>query len=261
MKLKLAIAVLIVACVLLGIGLVYRHGAAIKQQDIDQATILKYSNVLDQTTTELNQERQRVNEMVTNLARAEETIGLFKTELKATSNTLSRVQSEALAAAEKARQELAVRDKKIAELESQNDDLDKQMIDLNTSLGSLKGRIAETERKLAASEGDREFLLAELQRLQTEKAEIEQKFNDLAVLREQVRKLRDELSLARRIEWIRQGLYGDTRRGAELLAAGVSQAVARTNYNLEVELRQDGGARVVPAPTNRPAGTGAPSPR
>jgi len=62
---------------------------------------------------------------------------------------------------------------------------------------------ADTERKLAASEGDREFLLAELKRLQAEKVDLERQFNDLALLRDQIRKLKDELSIASRLEWIR----------------------------------------------------------
>ena len=39
------------------------------------------------------------------------------------------------------------------------------------------------------------------------------------VLREQVKKLKDELSIARRLDWIRRGLYGATeRKGAEFVA-------------------------------------------
>ncbi len=45
-----------------------------------------------------------------------------------------------------------------------------------------------------------------------EKAELERQFNDLAVLRAQVSKLKEELSVARRLEWIRQGLFASTEQ-------------------------------------------------
>jgi hypothetical protein len=83
--------------------------------------------------------------------------------------------------------------------------------------------------------------------LQAEKAALERKFNDLAVLRDQVRKLKDELSVARRLEWIRRGLYGDTR-GAEKLQRNMAAQAGQTNFDLNVEVRQDGGAKAVTNP-------------
>jgi hypothetical protein len=111
---------------------------------------------------------------------------------------------------------------------------------------------------LDAAEGDREFLLRELKRLQSEKADLERQFNDLDLLRTQVAKLKEEISVARRLDWIRRGIYGggETRKGAELLMQGVTVAVPRTNFSLNVELRQDGSATVLPGGT----GTNAPAP-
>jgi hypothetical protein len=116
--------------------------------------------------------------------------------------------------------------------------------------------ISDTEKKLAASEGDREFLLKELKRLQAEKAELERQFNDLSVLRTQVAKLKEELSISRRLEWIRMGIYGaQSQKGAERLLSS-TPALPRTNFNLNVELKQDGSANVIsPAVTNRAAAT------
>src|SRR5204862_4664146 len=118
-------------------------------------------------------------------------------------------------------EELAKRDAKINDLETQRDDLTHKMDDFKTAITNLETQIGETEKKLAASEGDREFLLKELKRLQAEKAELERQFNDLAMLREQVRKLRDELSISKRLDWIRRGLYGSLK-GAEKLQEGYS---------------------------------------
>jgi chromosome segregation ATPase len=151
------------------------------------------------------------------------------------------------AAAEAAKQEIARRDAQITQLTTQTNTLTHKMDDLTASIGQLGEQIALTERQLAASEGDREFLLKELKRLQVEKAELERQFNDLSVLRTQVAKLKEELSVARRLEWIRMGIYGSQqKKGAERLMAGAPPAVRRTNnFKLNVELKQDGGATVV----------------
>jgi len=92
--------------------------------------------------------------------------------------------------------------------------------------------------------------LKELKRLQSEKAELERQFNDLSTLRTQVAKLKEELSVSRRLEWIRMGIYGNQeKKGAERLLAGATPANTN-NYNLNVELKQDGGAVIVPRQTN-----------
>jgi hypothetical protein len=76
--------------------------------------------------------------------------------------------------------------------------------------------------------------------------------------------LRDELSIARRLEWIRRGLYGDVNKGAQLLQRGfTAKAPEPTNapagkgqYNLDVELSRDGSVKVntpAAAKTNAPA--------
>ena len=158
-------------------------------------------------------------------------------------------------AAEAAKSEMARRDAKINELEAQNTALDKQATDLKSAIGNLEKSIADTEKKLAASEGDREFLLKELKRLQAEKAELERQFNDLAVLKTQVSKLKDELSIARRLEWIRMGIYGmQNVKGAEKLLS-TNWAATDNKFDLNVELKQDGGANIVPAKTNAGAVT------
>src|SRR5439155_1655978 len=127
------------------------------------------------------------------------------------------------------------------------------MTDLTTSIGTLETQITDTQRKLEASEGDREFLLKELKRLQAEKSDLERQFNDLALLRDQVKRLRDELSVSRRLEWIRRGLYGSLK-GGELLKKGVaSSGASRTNYNLDVEIRRQGAPTIL---TNSPTQDG-----
>ncbi|HEV8544142.1 MAG TPA: hypothetical protein VGR78_17260, partial [Verrucomicrobiae bacterium] len=54
---------------------------------------------------------------------------------------------------------------------------------------------------------------------------------------------------------IRRGLYGSLK-GAERLQKGfVETPAGRTNYDLNVELKQSGGVTVVPPQTNAPSAT------
>jgi len=88
--------------------------------------------------------------------------------------------------------------------------------------------------------------------LQAKKDELEKKFNDLAALKEQVHILKEQLSIARRLDWIRRGIY-DTmnEKGGQRLIHPVQPPPPETNSSLKVELRQNGGVKVqAPAPTN-----------
>lgn len=250
MKGIVAIAILAVVCLGLGTALYLRDQKAKEEQAQAEKRISALSNNLVRTETQLTDQIQVNTTLETNL-------DLRVKELVTTSNRLSDVisnlaqtQADAQAAAKAAQDEIARRDSKISELEGRNDDLTRKMTDLNTSIVELEKQIAETERKLSASEGDREFLLAELKRMQTEKADLEKQFNDLALLRDQIRKLRDELSIAKRLETIRRGLYGAEPKGADKLQPGFATPAGAGNVDLNVEIRQDGGARVVS--TNAP---------
>ena len=250
MKSKAPIILLVVVCLALGVGLYIRHSNAVKQREEDLASIKVLSNQWSETKTFLDEQKRVNTELETNLLVRSEELKAVSSTLSNTAATLVKTEQQAKAAAEVAAAEMAKRDTKINELESEKDDLTKKMTDLNGSISNLEGKISETQKKLAASEGDREFLLKELKRMQTEKAELERQFNDLALMREQVRKLRDELSIARRLDWIRRGIYG-TSKGAEKLVQGTPPPVAaKTNYDLNVEIHQSGAVKATaPAPS------------
>lgn len=95
-----------------------------------------------------------------------------------------------------------------------------------------------------------------------EKADLEKKFNDLAVVKAQVAKLKEELSIARRLEWLRQGLsIGTEQHGAQQLMQGTAanaQARPATNLDLNVEINADGSVKIIPPLTNRPPVTTPP---
>ncbi len=260
MKGRLALVILILICIGLGIGLLVRHKQATREHVEATEKIISYSNIVVQTQSKVDELNSVNKALENNLTGRTHELENVSNNFVNVSATLAKTQAEAKAAAEAAAAEMAKRDAKISELQGQNDEMTKRMLELNTSLGNLEKQIAATEKKLATSEGDREFLLRELKRLQSEKAELEKQFNDLAVLREQVSKLKDELSLARRIEWIRRGIYGAAaQKGAEGLIKPTQPPAPGTNVNLNVELQQSGGVKVQSS-TNKVAAPVAPAP-
>ncbi len=145
--------------------------------------------------------------------------------------------------------------RRLPDLEGQNQELDKESADLHSSITNLEGQIATTQKKLATSEGDKRELIKELKELQAKKDELERKFNDLAVLKEQVHKLKEELSIARRLDWIRRGIYETIgEKGGERLIHieeknHPPQPAATNAGSLQVEIRQSGGVKIeAPAP-------------
>ena len=259
MKVKIAILVLVLFCVGLGIGLVSIQNKATEEKQKDGFNIVSLSNNVVQTQKKLDEEKAVTLTLETNLLQRKMDIENLSNDLLNVKSSLTKSQQEAkTAAAEivKRDAEIAKRDAEIAKLQGDVDDKTQKMLDLNSSLDKLEKEIQATQKKLAASEGDKDYLLKELKRLQAEKAELERQFNDLAVLREQVSRLKDELSIARRLDWIRRGIYGNQNmKGGELLNTGIAQAApkpATIGGSLNVEIKQDGNVKVLPA-TNAPA--------
>jgi chromosome segregation ATPase len=253
MKTKVAFIVLILACAGLGIALISRNKQAMEQHQQDVERVVYHSNQLVETSGKLDEVKQVNLNLEKDLAERKTNIARLSNELTQTSESLNKTEAALKAALE----ETAKRDVKISELENQNQALDKQAVDLKSSIGNLENQIASTQKKLAASEGDKAFLEKELTRLMAEKAELERQFNDLAVLRTQVHKLKEELSIARRLEWIRQGLFASQeQKGAQKLmqsGANATRVVANTNkYDLNVEVSADGSVRVIEPITNAP---------
>jgi len=234
---------------MLSVGLWVRHNNAIKEKAEADQRFNQLSNQFVQVTADLNEAKQVITAKEVDIEQREGVLKRLSNTLTQTTANLAKTEADAKRAAQLAAEEVAKRDQRITELEGQRDDLTKRMTDLNGQITGLESDIAETQRKLASSEGDRAFLLKELKRLQQEKMDLEKQFNDLAMLRDQVRKLRDELSISKRLDWLRRGFYG-TPKAAEKLTrpAGTNQ-----NFDLNVELRQDGSVRVNPGATNAPA--------
>ncbi len=190
---------LIIACVTLGVFLLiqhHRHGAQARHWD---QTFASYSNQVVALDDKLAQQILVNETLETNLAgtrqKASNDLASVAATLSATSSSLEKVQAEANAA------QVAIeeKDKRIADLEGQNTELDRQSSDLRSSITNLQTQIESTQKKLDADEGDKQLLMAELTRLQAQKDELEKRLTDLAFLKETVRKLKEDLAVARRL--------------------------------------------------------------
>ena len=261
MRNRIGVVVLVLLCLGLGVALITIKKQATEQQDKTTERIGSLSNQWMKTSADLDEQRQVAATWEKDLDLQKKTSADFSNKLSQVSGNLIETQTSLKASQE----QVAKLEAKTADLEAQNQALDKQALGLSAALTNLTTQIADTQRKLATSEGNKALLEKELTRLMTEKAELERQFNDLSILRAQVSRLKEELSIARRIEWIRQGLFASTdQKGAQKLMQGLSapQAKAPTttksNFDLNVEIGADGSVKVIPPPTNRPAATNPP---
>ena len=161
----------------------------------------------------------------------------------------------------------------IAALETKNDTLNQEKGALEVKIANLNTEIAETNQKLDDSEGDRTFLEGELLRLQDEKAELVKQMNDLEFLSAQVKRIKSDIAVAKRMDWMRRGIgiYAKRQTVAQkqaALRAGKNgeqpvSAEEPQNENVSVELTSDGrviinGKVIEPEAEAAPEGEPAP---
>jgi chromosome segregation ATPase len=252
------IFVLLLVSVGLGIALIVVNKEAADQRSQATANSIAASNQIVSVQSQL-QELQAVNQTLeTNLASTRidysNKLAVSEANLSTTEASLAKAAAEAKAQADSNAVILAQRDERISELESENMSLDKEAASLRVGITNVQAHIAATQAKLAKSEGDRDFLLKELKLLQGEEADMEKKFNDITAVREQLRKLKTEAAIARRLDWMRRGVNDSfIQRGGELLVQHASSAPPAEGSGSAVELRQGGGVNIqTPAATNGP---------
>ncbi len=267
MKNRLGLIILILICVGLVVALIWTRKQATDQRNADVVQIGAYSNSFVEVSDnyarqrqvnveydKLLKERQAAFENLTNAyVEVSNSYVQVASSLETTSNSLQVAKTQ-----------VAQRDARISDLESQNQALDQQAADLNASIAKLTAQIDDTKRKLAASEGDKATLTKELNRLMSEKAEMERQFNDIKVLRAQIAKVKEQMAISQRLRWKREGLSSSSeQKGAELLMQHSTPPANRPprgpNYDLNVEISSDGSVRVVPPLTNSPSSNSSPA--
>jgi chromosome segregation ATPase len=262
MKDKGLILVLLLVAAGLGIGLfiVNKDAADIKKHAAETQEVAS-NNVI--SAKKQLAELQVVNQTLeTNLAAARadfsnklaQSDASLRTAEANMEKSLADAKAEMKAQADSNSVTLAQRDQKISELESENQALDKEAASLRVSITNLQTRISSTQEKLAKSEEDRGFLLKELKILQSEKAEMERRFNTIADVRDQLHKLRTEAAIAQRLKWMREGIYATfNEKGGERLVHPETPVPPDFSSAANVELRQRGGVKIQTAPaTNAP---------
>jgi len=217
----------------LGAALVNSHSISRHQRVQDLGAINQFSNAWHDVSQKLDEQTVANLALERDLAAASE-IG----------NTIPDSTPKAALPPATVTAPLPEADPNIAEFQKERDQFTTQLNGLTNALANLDRQMAEAQRKLQDSEGDRTALLRNLKRLEAERADLLQQFNDLALLRQQLRRLKAEQAISRRLDWIRRGLFGNPK-GAELLHQVATAAPASGNYDLNVEMRRDGGAKVV----------------
>jgi chromosome segregation ATPase len=251
--------ILVAICIGLLIALfaTKKQGDEARKRDAD--AMLDFSNQLTIATASLDELRQ-VNLMLTNdLAASQQLVLSFSNSFAEASNILT----DTMSSLQNAQNQITNLNERLTDLQAQNQVLDERANSLSNVVAGLDAQIAETQQKLAHSETNNTFLATQLQLQLAQKAELERKFNDLNDVRSQVRKLREELLIARRLEWMRAGTDPAAQaKGAQLLtihtAAATSTHAAPASgrnslFDLNVEIGSDGSVQVTPAATNAQA--------
>jgi chromosome segregation ATPase len=256
MKDKAPIIILVIVAAGLMLALIVVNNKAKDQREQDSGKIQTLSNAVTSVQSQLDEQKSVNRTLETNLASTttdySNKLTSTQSQLAGVQGDLAKAEADAKAQAEAAAAAIAQRDKKISDLENQNQELDKQSLDLHNSISSLEGKIADTQKKLAASEGDRTELIKELKELQAKKDELEKRFNDLAALKDQIHKLKEELSIARRLDWIRRGIYESMgMKGGERMIHPITPLPTNTNSSLNVELHQNGEIKVQAPPPSK----------
>jgi chromosome segregation ATPase len=269
MKFKVVIVILVVACAGLAVALFATKKQADEQHNTDLTSINEFSNQVVDADEHLKELGQVNLTLSNNLSSSEQQVALSAEQLAQLSNSLSAANATladtktSLASAEVLVTNLNAR---IADLEAQNKALDDQADTLSNRLSQLVTQIEDTKNQLALSETNANFLQGELQKQLAQKAELEHKFNDIDELRVQVKKIKEEMFVARRQELMKYDTGG--KKGGQLLmehGASLTSSMSAakppgTNYNLNVEIGSDGSVRVIPpaGAANSPA-TNAPA--
>jgi chromosome segregation ATPase len=234
---------------------VKRHASEQRSQDVQRIETL--SNQWTKASTDLDEQRKVASllekDMEAKKSEYEKSLTQLTNNFTEISSKLIKTETDLRVAEKQIKEDTA----KIADLESQNQAADRKAAQLSVDLTNLTAQISETQRKLATAEGNQAFLEKQLKQLMADKAELERQFNDITILRAQVSKLKEEMVIARRLEWTRQGVFASSeQKGAQKLMQGLSAQgpkTSRGNYDLNVEVSSDGSVRVIPAATNNAA--------
>ena len=250
MKTKSVIILLAVAAVGLAVALFIVKKQGDDQHAADTSSINDLSKQVVDANKHLDELGQANVALTNDLAVSRQQLAASGAQVAQLSNSLTAAAATLATVKTSFQNQVTNLTLRINELEVQNSALDRRAAELTNAIAQLNATIAETQKRLTSSETNRKFVEQELQKQLAQKAELERKFNDLGTLRAQVKKIRDEMFVARRIELMKNDNTG--KKGAQLLmehnvtVTPAPAAKPAANYNLNVEVGSDGNVRVIP---------------
>jgi len=256
MKIKIAIVILAIACIGLGIALYATKKQGEDQHTVDVNSINVFSNQVVEANEQLKELSQANLALTNDLALSQQESLDLSNALASANATLADAKSTLVSA----QNQITNLNVHISDLEMQNKVLDQRADELTNTIAQLNSIIESTQGKLALTETNNAFLQGELQKQMAQKAELEHKFNDINEVRAQVKKLKDEMFIARRMQLMKNDNGG--KKGAEMLmtrtpppATNPPAAKLPPNYDLNIEVGSDGSVKIIPAlgATNSPA--------
>jgi len=257
MKTKVGMVVLIVlfvACVGLIVALVTTKRVTGEQLRKDTDAIIDYSNQLTTATANLDELRQ-VNLILTNdLASSHLEALTFSNQFTEASGKLAGAN----ASLQDARSQITNLNTRITDLGAQYQVLDRRAAALTNAIAGLNAQIAGTQKSSPGLKPTTPFSKKNCNGKRPPGPSWKASSTNLSTVRAQVKKLRDELFVARRLEWMREGTDpGSQQKGGQLLMqrTASTNAARLPHYNLNVEVSSDGSIHVIPSPTNAPAAT------
>ena len=246
MKVKFVLALLLIAClVLAGVFYSYKSKTDVEIKNLSDEKVELNGKLKDYTNQNMDL-NTRLQKLQGDLEAVQTLNEGLSNELAQTTARLKKTEADAGVAAKNAEDEIAKKNQQIEGLNTERADLQVRLTSLDEAIRKLESELSDTSGKLDISEKNREFLIKELKRLQTEKAELERQLNSIDFLTEQVRRLKQETSVAGRLDIVRKGIYG-FRKGGERMVFSNDRAIrslSKTNYNLNVEIHQDGQTNV-----------------
>ena len=200
-KSNLATLIAIAAAVILGIAFFMTRSKAAGEREESAKAMTVLSNDVAQARASLDETRKVVAGMATTLtARGEELAALSNqlatahTQLtnandnfKLVTDNLNKVVADAKAYSETALEEIKKRDQSIKALVDERGELEKRLLTLNSNLTQFNDRIVEVQKKLTDSEKAGEAKAAQIEQLNKLRVYQENRFNDPAALREQIK--------------------------------------------------------------------------
>jgi len=262
MNTKVISVVLAVAVVALGITLYVVKNQDDQRHAEDVTAYGTLSNQLASTSMALDDAKQANLSLTNNLLTAWQQkadlsnaiIGVQQ-QLADQKHTTEGVRTELASAQD----HISGLNKRVTELEADNNALDRRAAELTNAINTLNSQITDLQGQLATTRNDKSYLEQQLAQLRAQKAELERRFNDLAIVRDQYRKLKTESFITNHIRLERENPNA-FKKGAQVLketrpanSSAPAHPASSSHYDLNVEVNSDGSVHVLPPPTNSPA--------